>query len=380
MKARVMAVSLKGEIEEYALDLGFDGVGFAAVDPFTGLTQALREREEGYRWTEQVLQLNRAADPRVVMPAARTLIVLLYDYHKLSFPAALLGKVGRVYLARLYPGRTRIFGSRLRLFRSFLEQKGMTVELRQTLPDRQAAVRAGLGTFGRNTFVHFPGRGSFVAPVVMAVDAELGGVFNEVGSRCPEDCNRCIEACPTGALYEPFKIDPLRCISFQTYCAGNVPGCPPDIPPEIREKMGSWVYGCDICQEVCPRNQSRLKQKLPSDPYLKKIAPHFTLEKLLNMGEDYYRARVQPLLYGYIWEKKFLQRNAAIALGNSAGEAALPHLSRSLSDKEPLVRRYSAWAVGRIGGRKGRALLERHRGRENDPGVLAETGAALEQL
>ncbi|MGB4213539.1 MAG: HEAT repeat domain-containing protein, partial [Dethiobacteria bacterium] len=120
--------------------------------------------------------------------------------------------------------------------------------------------------------------------------------------------------------------------------------------------------------------------KLPPDAYLVEIAPHFALEKLLNMDEQFYRARIQPLLYGYIWEKKFLQRNAAIALGNSGGEAALPHLAKALEDKEPLVRRYSAWAAGRIGGRKGQALLERQLRREDDPEVLSEARAALERL
>jgi epoxyqueuosine reductase len=373
-------VLLAEEIREYALDLGFDGIGFAAAAPFAGLAQALQEREEGYRWAGEALQLNRAADPQNVLPGARSLVALIFDYHKLSFPPAFLGKVGKAYLARLYPGKRRIFGSRVRLFKEFLEQKGMAVGVKPSLPDRQAAVRAGLGTFGRNTFVYVPGRGSFVALTVMAVDASLDGALHEPGSRCPEDCNRCIEACPTGALYAPFKMNPLRCIAFQTFCAGNVPGCPPDIPPEIREKLGTWVYGCDICQDACPRNRKRLEQKLPPDAYLVEIAPHFALEKLLNMDEQFYRARIQPLLYGYIWEKKFLQRNAAIALGNSGGEAALPHLAKALEDKEPLVRRYSAWAAGRIGGRKGQALLERQLRREDDPEVLSEARAALERL
>lgn len=377
----MIAVSLIEEIREYALDLGFDGAGFASAEPFIQLSRALMERHEGYSWlSEGPLRLGETADPRFVLPGARSLVVLFYDYHKLSFPPAFLGKVGKAYLARLYPGKTRIYGSRLRLFKEFLRQRGMAVEVRPALPERQAAVRAGLGTLGRNTFVYVPGRGSFVVLAAMAVDADLDGASGEAKSRCPADCRRCLEACPTGALYEPFKMNPLRCIAFQTYCAGNMPGCPGDIPPAIREKMGTWVYGCDVCQDACPRNRKRLEQKLPPDAYLAAIAPHFTLENLLTMDDRFYLAKIQPLLYGYIWEKKFLQRNAAIALGNSGGEAALEPLEKALQDREALVRRYSAWAVGRIGGRRGRILLEQQLRREPDPEVLSEVRTALERL
>ncbi len=371
-------MSISQEIREYALDLGFDRVGFTNADPFDQLSEALRERRGGYSWvSEGLLQLSGAADPRFVLPSARSLVVLLYDYHKQSFPPALLGKVGKAYLARLYPGKKRIFGSRLRLFKELLERLGMEVGYKPALPDRQAAARAGLGTFGRNTFIYTPGIGSFAGIVTMAVSARLEVELHETKSCCPADCRRCIEACPTGALHEPYKMNPLQCIAFHTYGTGNLPGAPAEIPPAIREKMGTWIYGCDVCQDACPRNRARLKQKLPPDAFLAAIAPQVTLPALLNMDDQFYLEKIQPLLYGYIWEKKFLQRNAAIALGNSGDTGAVPHLERALRDPQAMVRAYAAWALGRIGGPRSRAVLESGRRSEAEPAVVREIEAAL---
>jgi epoxyqueuosine reductase len=211
----------------------------------------------------------------------------------------------------------------------------------------------------------------------MAVSADLDGEVHEPGACCPAGCRLCLEACPTGALYEPFKMDPLRCIAFHTYGTGNFPGVPTEIPPPIREKMGTWIYGCDVCQDVCPLNRARLKQKLPPDAFLAEIAPRLTLAALLNMDERFYLEKVQPLLYGYIWEKKFLQRNAAIALGNSGDPEAVPHLARALRDPAEMVRAHAAWALGRIGGARSRAALDSGLSAEKEPAVLREIEAAL---
>ena len=371
-------MSLAEEIREYALDIGFDRVGFASAEPFPQLAAALEERAEDYAWISRgLLQLNKAVDPRSILPSARSLIVLIWDYHKQSFPQELTGKIGRAYLARLFLPKDRIFGARLKLFRDFLKQRGIALGTRPALPDRQAAARAGLGTFGRNTFIYVPGMGSFAAIVTMAVDVDLGGESREAISRCPDDCGACIRACPTGALYEPFRMNPRRCIAFNTYAPGNWPLVPEDIPREIREKMGSWIYGCDLCQEACPRNRKKLQEKLPPDAYLLEKAKTITLTNLLNMDEQFYLTQVQPFLYGYIWHKKFLQRNAAIALGNSGDDAAVPHLVRALEDPEEMVRAYAAWALGRIGGAAARAALESRRGREDSAKVLEEIEIAL---
>jgi epoxyqueuosine reductase len=368
-------------IREYALEIGFDDVGFTTADPFPQLIEALEERKEGYSWiSDGLLQLAHVADPRYVLPSARSVVVLVYDYYKQAYPEQLLGRIGKAYQSRLYPGKKRIFGSRLRLIREFMESKGMEVGFRPAMPERQAAVRAGVGRFGCNTFVYAPGKGSYIGIVAMAVSAELQPTVANPDTLCPDDCRRCIEACPTGALYEPYKMNPLQCIAFNTYGTGNFPGAPEDIPLEIREKMGSWIYGCDHCQDACPRNQKRLNQALVPDAFLEEMVPGMDPKVLLTMDDRYFLETVQQLLYGYIWEKKFLQRNAAIALGNSGDDGVVSLLARAMEDPQEMVRQYSAWALGRIGGSESRKVLERFRQKEESDRVRLELVSALETM
>jgi epoxyqueuosine reductase len=158
---------------------------------------------------------------------------------------------------------------------------------------------------------------------------------------------------------------------------GYPAGTTSNISPEIRDKMGSWIHGCDICQEVCPRNQKRLKTKLPPNEFLVKIAEDFELIKLLNLTDEFYIKRVQPLMYNYIREKKYFQRNAAIALGNTGDPAYIPDLAQAMQDSEELVRGYAAWALGKIGGSQAKQILEASLARETADSARKEIEAAL---
>ena len=190
-----------------------------------------------------------------------------------------------------------------------------------------------------------------------------------IESGCPEWCNNaCLAACPTGALYAPFKMNPRLCIAFNSYYGDGL------TPLKLREPMGTWVYGCDRCQEVCPRNQPWMNQSLPENPQLMERAPDFELTTLLTMNNDHYQEKVWPLTF-YISRKKVSkwQMNAARALGNLGDRDKTPLLIDALNNNpDELVRGMSAWALGRLGGKHAKKALE---GRRN-----IETGIVKDEL
>ena len=313
-------MSLSEDIRDFALDLGYSRVGFTSADDFAEYVELVNSRYDMYAWfVESPRRILEGARPRSIFPAAKSIIALVYDFSKEAFPEELTGKIGRMYQARCYRApQHRINGARPQLMEEFLRKNGCTVAPMPDRPERVAAARAGAVNYGKNTFAYAEGIGSFIVLTSFVVDAELDYDEPSVEVDCPPNCTVCIEACPTGALYEPLKMDPKRCIAFLTFHArdGAWKGITSYIPPEVREKMGTWIHGCDICQEVCPRNHGRLKAKLPQNEFLARVAQDFTLAKLLNMTEEFYVRTVQPLMYNYIREKKYFQRNAAIALGN----------------------------------------------------------------
>ena len=374
-------MSLSEDIKDFGLDLGYSKVGITTADSFPDYIAELNSRRDMYGWyIESNFQPITGADPGSVMPSARSIIAAVYDASKESFPEKLVGKIGRLYQARCYlTPRHRINGARRQLMREFLEGNGCQVASRLVVPERLSAARAGVVTYGKNTFAFVDGIGSFILITVFVVDTELEYDEPTFEVKCPPKCTACLEACPTGALYEPLKMDPRRCIAFNTFMTqdGYPGGVTSYIPPEIREKMGTWIHGCDICQEVCPRNQRRLKAKLPQNEFLTKVAQDFELTKLLNLSDEFYTKRVQPLMYNYIRDKKYFQRNAAIALGNMGDSAFIPDLARAMEDSEGLVRGYAAWALGKIGGSRAKQVLEASLARETDELAKKEIQAAL---
>ena len=380
-------MSLTEDIKDFALDLGYSRVGITTADPFPGYVAELRARHDMYAfYIDRPTQPLKGADPRSVMPSAMSIIMTVYDYFKESFPEKLTGKVGRIYQARCYGTPPhRINGARPQLMREFLESKGCQVQADPELrvPERLAACRAGTVTYGKNGFAFADGTGSFVIVSAFVVDTELEYDEPSYEVRCPPECTACIDACPTGALYAPMKIDPRRCIGFNHWSTqdkkdGSPGGIGSYILPEIREKMGTWIHGCDICQEVCPRNQKRLKAKLPQDKFLARIAEDFELTRLLNLSDEFFIRSVQPLMYNYIKHKKYFQRNAAIAIGNTGDLVYIPDLAQAMQDQEGLVRGYAAWALGKIGGNQARNILEACLLRETNEFAKKEIQVALD--
>jgi epoxyqueuosine reductase len=262
-------------------------------------------------------------------------------------------------------------------FMSFLGEEGLRFVVDEEIPARMAAARAGVADYGKNCFVYAKRSmlgASWLASIPILLEAEIEPDEPTIELGCPSWCNNaCIAACPTGAIYAPLKMDPWRCIGFETtYGVGMT-------TREMREPSGTWVYGCDRCQEVCPRNQPWMNQDLPENTSLLERVDDFRLDTLLTMSQEHYENKVWPLLFYISLEKIAKWKMAAArALGNLGDRSHVPILAQALRDNpDETVRGMSAWALGRLGGAKAKAALDMRLSRE-DGLVKEEIELALE--
>lgn len=235
--------------------------------------------------------------------------------------------------------------------------------------DRAVAARAGLGWYGKHSCLIVPGHGSWVLLGELLLDLEL-----EADPPLQRDCGRCnicLAQCPTGAIVEPYTVDTPRCLSFQTIEQKGA------IPRELRPALHNWVYGCDICQEVCPYTKAARPADEPAFRPKTVENAYPSLRWLLRMTEDEFRSfyRGTPVLRA---KRRGLARNAAVALGNVGSADDVAYLAEALSyHDEPLVRGHAAWALAQIGGRTARAALRRALGGELEPAAVEEIEHAV---
>ena len=236
--------------------------------------------------------------------------------------------------------------------------------------DRAAAARAGLGWYGKNACIIVPGHGSWVMLGELLLDLDL-----EPDAPLAKDCGRCgicLDRGPTGAIVAPYTIHAPSCISFQTIEQRGA------IPRELRPHLGDWVFGCDVCQEVCPYTRAAVAAPDPAflPGHVDNAFP--SLHRLLQMSHRTFRELYRGTAVMRA-RRAGMARNAAVALGNIGTEEDVPPLAQTaLGHDLALVRGHAAWALGRIGGSRARGALARAWERERDPEARAEIAAALE--
>lgn len=373
---------LAAAIRDAALELGFARVGFCPVEPFTVAGRALDDwLAKGRHGEMTYLAGEPRADPAALLPQARSLIVVALPYGRdAPVPTAtdqllpLSGLVARYARGDDYHNvlKTRLW----RLADRCAELAGRPILARpcvDTAPllEREAARRAGLGFTAKSTMTIVPGLGSYVLLGELLTDLELSAPA-PIAAGCGT-CTACLDACPTAAFVDAYTLDARRCISYLTI---ELRG---SIPRELRPLIGRWVFGCDICQEVCPYNQSRRTPAI--DPRLRARAEltNPDLEALLQLTASGYRRFVKRSALRRV-HRPVLQRNAAVALGNAGQAASIPALRRSLAENtSPLVREHVAWALGRLGTPTARQVLEEHREQETAQVVLEEINMSLSQ-
>lgn len=369
------ALSRAKQLKRWAVEAGFDRAGVAPLEP-SAHRRALgrwlaRGEHAGMEWMGRRREVR--ADPARLLPGARSVLCVALRYWPLEGeeePAGdLWPRVARYARGRDYHD---VMGRRLQALAARIRDAFPGCGTRPyvdtgPLLERELAARAGLGTVGKNTHLLDRSGGSyfFLGELLLTLDLTPGDPVADLCGRC----RRCLDACPTGALPEPYRLDANRCISYWTIEHRG------DLPPEAREMVGQWVFGCDVCQEVCPWNH---RPRPGGEPRLRLPLERRELDLAgllaLDRGGYVRRFRVSPMKRAKL---EGLQRNAAVAMGNRGDPRYVPALAEALRSGPPAVRRHAAWALGKIGGGEARRVLRAAREHEEDAGARREIDGAL---
>jgi epoxyqueuosine reductase len=340
-------------IKAEARRLGFELAGIAPAVTPTGIHEFLDWLEQGYAGEMKYLERREEAyeHPRHVLDGVRSVIMLGMNYRARDPASTSVSsaqrKRGVPRVARYAQAPTDyhdLIRGRLAALAEFVRRELPGCRTRgivDTAPllERDFARLAGLGWFGKNTMLINKKLGSWFFLAALLVDRELEYDAPHAASHCGT-CTRCLDACPTEAFVGPYVLDARRCISYLTIENRG------SIPEDQRSGMGDWLFGCDICQDVCPWNHKAPATSAPDlqpDPNLSAV----DLTALLTISETEFAARfgATPLARP---GRAGIVRNAAIVAGNSGDASLLPALTAALQDESPIVREAAAWGLGRL--------------------------------
>ena len=344
---------IKSEIRQLAFSQGAQLVAMASVEAYTGYLAEVERRlqdtgaqledfmvspETNMSSSREMAFFTRLADTRKTLPTAKTIVMLgIYAYDEAALyrntRLELRGKTARIY--SYYPVARQIAES----VAGFIEDRGNKAIQGQHIPLKFVANRIGMGAYGKNGVLQTEQYGSYLALRNVLTDLELApDPFVKISTRCDE-CERCMKACPTGALYAPYKVNPKLCINpitrRETY-----------IEPHIRSKMQNWIHGCDICQEVCPANRGLKARQV--DPRAGFDSRHHASHRHLDGLER------KPDLLGLLSAEhpEIIRRNAVIALANigKGRHKALMALKEQIDGTSSGLQEYLTWAIEKIEG------------------------------
>ena len=368
------SMRLENQIRSKAVALGFSECGFTQLRPL-GREDFLRTwLAQGNAGDMHYLarQPERRLNPALPFPQAKSVICLAYPYAPPAVPdldwrKELRGRIAAYAVGLDYHDR---ISAKLRELVAFLGDLRPKVWARPyvdtgPLLEREWAYRSGLGWFGKNTMLLRKRVGSwfFLAEVLVNLELE--------GAGPPQDhCGRCtqwVDDCPTQALEDGYILKSPLCLSYLTIEHRGA------IPPDLRPKLGNWIFGCDICQEVCPWNK---KFGRPQEGLIETLSPSLT--DLMALDDDGFHKRYRKTA---IWrtKRRGLLRNVAVALGNSGNSQAVAPLCRVLRDPEALIRGHAAWALGQFDYPAAKAALWRALDTEDNAQVRTEIRVALRE-
>ena len=342
-----MKSTFKRDLVAYAFSLGFERVGVTPAAPLRRDGEFLRRwLAEGRAGEMDYLERapERRSRPAKLLPGAKSVIALIMNYGNDNAWTQKEGRIARYARGRDYH---KLLGKKVEAFVRYLEAMAPGTECRTfvdtgPLLERAVAQRAGLGFIGKNTMLITKGLGSwvFLASVVTTLDLPADAPDER---NCGE-CRLCIDACPTEAITAPFSLDPRRCIAYLTIESRR------PIPEDLRPQMGEWIFGCDVCQEVCPHNFRRVLPSPQPSPLSEgresKGEGWLALSEILAIRDDQefsQRFTGTALIRA---GRAGLLRNACVAAANLGREDLSPLLQKlARNDSSPIVREHAAWAL-----------------------------------
>lgn len=368
----------KGKLKEIAKSSGLEQVGITSAEPLYYLKEILKRRaDEGRVSPFEEKEPDLRISPAQLLRNCQTVITLAVPYavpvHPVpeprGEPSGIVARCARgIDYHRIVEDKAKRIIDALNLEAS-IPFKYRILTDRSPLVERELASNSGLGWIGENCALINPRYGSYTVLGTILIDKYIEP--DERITHSCLNCSKCREACPTLAIPEPFTLNPFRCLSYLTQASGI-------FPIEMRPALGTKIYGCDICQEACPQNQTRENSAItelafsffPANPLL---------IPLLGLTRKEFDSTIGMTSAG--WRGKTnLQRNVIIALGNLGDQIATKPLTRLLeNDPRTLIRLHAAWALGQIGGRKAAFALEKSNQRDPEPAVQEEAKLALEK-
>ena len=369
-------LELKNDLIQYSKTIGIDKIGFTTASPFDELKNRLiRQQELHYQSGFEEPDINKRTNPSLLLDGAQSIISIAVAYPS-KMTNRVVSKKGerRGIFSRASWGMDYhiVLRERLKKLEAYIIERvpgALCKSMVDTgeLADRAVAERAGIGWSGKNCAVITPEFGSYVYLGEMITNLPFDP-DTPMEDQCGT-CNKCIEACPTGALVQGGQINAQACISFLTQTKGM-------IAEEFHSKMGNRLYGCDSCQTACPANKGKdfhFHPEVEPEPEIAKPL----LKPILKLSNRQFKEK-----FGHVsgaWRgKNPIQRNAMIALAHFKDETALEDLVDLLNhDPRPMIRATAAWSIKIIAGNKSTAILKKALTVESDDAVKAEIEKAL---
>ncbi|MDR3322464.1 MAG: hypothetical protein LBS93_08445 [Synergistaceae bacterium] len=340
-------MSAEKGIQQKADLLGIHKLGIIKLAAMLDYADRLRERMERIPNGEALYGgFLRFADLKRTFPWAKSLVVAVLHYGHYAIPQAAEGRFGKSYLMDLRFNPKSPEQQKVVALEGYMRELGIRTETSShpgITAMRWAAYKAGLGTIRRNNFFYTE-LGSWVSITAWATDAEMELLFSPSLPECPTNCDRCVHACPVNSLSSAYTMNMATCISRITTSNERAP-----VDDATNKKIGRWIYGCDVCQDVCPMNAGKWNSD-DAFPDLGELGKFLSPEKILGMTSD----EIEHLLarkFFYI-KKEFLFKwklNAINSMINDLAQDAEPHLRRALSDENELVREHARLALGKFG-------------------------------